>query len=37
MYKSKTLKLLYVFNALDQQEFTLFDGDLNVWCKAMKE
>jgi len=37
MYKSKTLKLLYVFNALDQQEFTLFDGDLNVWCKAMRE
>ena len=37
MYKSKTLKLLYVFNTLDQQEFTLFDGDLNVWCKAMKE
>ena len=37
MYKSKTLKLLYVFNSLDQQEFTLFDGDLNVWCKAMKE
>ena len=37
MYKSKTLKLLYVFNDMDQQEFTLFDGDLNVWCKAMKE
>ena len=37
MYKSKTLKLLYVFNPMDQQEFTLFDGDLNLWCQAMKE
>ena len=36
MYKSKTLKLLYVFNEMDQQEFTLFDGDLNLWCKALK-
>ena len=37
MYKSKTLKLLYVFHEMDQQEFTLFDGDLNLWCKAMRE